>query len=95
MEWGGFMGRKKKHGISEIASAHAKEQCEGVSSQFADMMCHYGMQGCLFVISPSGEQSVYCFSDDDSPKNTMSIIKQCAELTSDYRNIMLDKDETL
>ena len=83
---------KKKKGLDSIISAHAKEQCDGSAESFVNMMAHYGMKGCLFIITPDGEQLVYCFSSDESEKNTISILKACSETTGDYKNITLDKD---
>lgn len=84
MEWGVSMAKKKNKSLNDLIVSHAQEQCEGASAHFADMMCHYGMEGCIFVKSPSGEQQIYCFSDNNSVKNSHEILKDCAKLTQEY-----------
>jgi hypothetical protein len=92
MEWGEFMPKKKKD-LGKVLLSHAKEQCDGACESFVSMMSHYGMKGCLYVITPDNEQLIYCFSDDDSSETNMSILKSCSETTADYKNIILDNGE--
>ena len=93
MEWGEFMPKRKNKDLSKVIVAHAKEQCDASCDAFVSMMNHYGMKGCLYVITPQNEELIYCFSEDDNEESNKHILKSCSKATGDYRNIILDNGD--